>query len=445
MNAPSFWRAAAAGSVLLGVGLGFLAPPTSAGGPSHKKFTECVSVDGGGCSATLAPALTPGATLTLAFTITNASTGPTQYFGSWQMTVPDHFAVLSVAYTAAPENFAAPVYDPAAGTITGLSSGPTGSGIGNDGFLVVAVTVTVPSTAPCDTTWATVVKQSNNFSSSSGNDFVGVGASTPVAGGMHLVWTDPSDVQYDKAMSPAPQVTARDACDNVVTNFTGSTAIVNLTDADTILATGSSATAVDGVATFTNLTFSDYGVTDTLTASASGFTPARSNPFEIFQSLVTCDDITKPCSVNNLHDPDGTTFVTITADPGPEAVLTTTIKGDPDEILGTCGQPAGSSEPSTGKVVTFNVADRTKTVKMTVPKAQVLVDPNNGTPFMDICLDVPSGSEFVDKFGQTTTTGFLPDCSTLRTSTCVSDRRRHAGDEVITFVLPAGDPRSSVY
>ncbi|HET6908079.1 MAG TPA: hypothetical protein VFH54_01980 [Mycobacteriales bacterium] len=236
-----------------------------------------------------------------------------------------------------------------------------------------------------------------------------------------------------------------DPCGSVVTLASDTT--VSLTDSAGVLnAAGSSVTVNAGnPATFTfgNVTFSAFGINDdTLTASSAPLTPTTSNPFDIVQKLVPCP-AGQTCTTGNIQDTptNPTTIVNITAFAGAKDVLTATLKGKPGGDL----FPNCTAEPFYGSVVTFNVTTRGKTVTMTLPKAYVNLISNNGTPFMDICLALDTGT-FVDKFGNTVTNGFLANCSAtvpVNTPPCINSRGKNAANEVITFTLPAGDPHTA--
>lgn len=406
------------------------ADPVQAAAPG-KSFHESLAVTQGGVAVT--QPLAPASAYQLRFTLTNDARSP-QAFGSGRILVPSGYVVTGAATDVS--RFSATT---SPGSVLVRNSGPTSSGIAPGSALTVIVSVTTPTVGSCRAGWPTAVKQSNDFSGT-GNDFQPADpAPTTTAGSRRLAFgTQPHLTQWDTAMAPAPTVTALDPCGSADSGYTGS---VTLTDLGQ-LATGSVATAAAGVATFSALTFNDYGITDTLTASAAGFDAVTSQAFDVVQSLVPCA-AGKTCATGTLSDHAASMLVSITAATGSSAdVLTATVKGDPS-VFGTCGQPAGPSSPPLGSVVTFNVTTRSKTVTMTLPKAYVQLIPNNGTPFMDICLDVPAAAAFVDKFGHTVTTGLLPDCTASRTTVCIASRGKNAGNEVITVLLPPGDPRGS--
>lgn len=423
-------RTTMATSLLVALGVAWV-PGAQAAAPK-KVFHESLAIATTGGTA-VTGALAAGTAYDFSFTLTNDAHSP-QAFGSAKVDVPTGFTLGAMSTSVA--NFHAAN---AGGDVLVTSTGPTGAGIAPGSSVTITVRVTTPVDGSCLSTWATFVKQSNDFSGT-GNDFLPADpAPTTTAGSNSLTITrQPTNTQWNVAMDPGPIFAVVDPCGHPASSFTGD---VTVTDGLGLLATGGTVAAVAGAATFSNLTFSDYGVTDTLTASVPGFTSVTTDPFDIVQSLVPCA-AGKTCTSGTLGDTGGTTLVSITANAGPSADhLATTLKG-----LNTTGRfPAcdASGEPALGSVVTFTVTTRSKTVTMTLPKAYVNQVPNNGTPFMDICLDVPAGSEFVDKFGHLTTTGLLPDCSTTVVVSCISSRRKNAGNEVVTFKLPPGDPHSS--
>jgi len=423
-------RTAIAACALLTLG-GATIPGAQAAAPK-KVFHETLSITTTSGDA-VTGALAAGTAYDFAFALTNDAHSP-QAFGSAKVVVPLGFTLGAMSTSVSTFHATAVL-----GNIVVTSTGPTGSGIAPGSTLTVTVRVTTPANGSCAVSWTTFVKQSNDFSGT-GNDFQPADAapSTTVGGNSLSVSRQPTTTQWNTAMTPGPIVAVVDPCGNPVPSFTGD---ITVTDGLGLLATGGTVAAVSGAATFSNLTFSDFGVTDTLTASVTGFTPVTTDPFDIVQSLVPCD-AGKACSSGTLGDTGGTTLVSITANSGPTADhLATTLKG-----LNAAGLFPGcdaSGEPPLGAVVTFTVTTRSKTVTMTLPRVYVNQIPNNGTPFMDICLDVPVGHEFVDKFGHLTTTGLLPDCSTTVVLSCVSARKKNAGNEVVTFKLPPGDPHAS--
>ena len=418
-----------------------------------KKFSESLSVDGGAPSTavTLAP---DGAPHTFVFTITNSKTS-NQAFGSAQILVPTGFSAGSPqVVNNTPSNFHFALNAAGTGYLL-TSTGPTGSGIGPGGSISLSLSVTAPTTGVCNAPWATQVKQSNDFSGT-GNDFVGNSVTTSV-GSNHLAFTtQPTDTEFDKTMANVV-VTAEDPCNQAVGSFNGT---VTLTDlfSPTKVASGSTATASSGVATFNNITFvnNDWGYTDSFTATATGFDSATSNTFSVEQLIATCN-ANKTCGASGL-DNSGTlnTVAGVAVGSAPtQDTLKVSVAGDPNTqaFTQTCSAAQVSATVTTpifyGTVVSLVVNNRQKTVTMMLPKSYVLQQPTpNGTPFWDICLQTDAQHAFTDKFGNAgVTAGFLPDCPSVLPSPlvqpCIQARNKNAGNEIIKFVLPPGDPHAA--
>ena len=99
----------------------------------------------------------------------------------------------------------------------------------------------------------------------------------------HLAFTvQPSNTTAGQSITPAIQVSARDAFENLATQYTGSVAIALGNDPGNASLTATSpVTAVAGVATFSDVSLNKTGVGYTLLASASGLTGAESAGFNI--------------------------------------------------------------------------------------------------------------------------------------------------------------------
>jgi len=424
---------------------------------SVKKFSEGLHVGTGG-SVTNAT-LDPGSTNTLQFDITNAHAS-NQAFGSALILVPNGFTAGVPSLTPASHvlypNFQVNWSSAAHTGFLLTSTGPTGSGIPHDGTISITSSVTAPTTGVCNAVWTTQVKQSNDFSGS-GNDFVATNTVTTSVGSNHLAFTtQPVDTEFDKTMANVV-VTAEDPCNQAVGSFNGTVTLTDLFD-PTKVASGSTATAASGVATFSNITFvSDWGYTDSFTATATGFDSATSNAFSVEQVIKTCD-ANKTCSASGLNN-SGTlnTIAGIDVGSAPsQDTLKVSVAGKPDpavqDYVQTCQNTqitaTGTTPTFYGTIVSLQINNRQKTVTMTLPKSYVLLQPTpNGTPFWDICLQTDAQHPFTDKFGNAgVTAGFLPDCPTTLPSPlvqpCIQSRNKNAGNEIIRFVLPPGDPHA---
>jgi hypothetical protein len=92
----------------------------------------------------------------------------------------------------------------------------------------------------------------------------------------------PSNATAGSAISPAVQVTARDAAGNVATSFSGTITIaLGANPSGGTLSGTKTVSAMNGVATFSNLTLTKVGTGYSLTATASGLTGATSASFSV--------------------------------------------------------------------------------------------------------------------------------------------------------------------
>src|SRR5256885_1487651 len=98
----------------------------------------------------------------------------------------------------------------------------------------------------------------------------------------------PSNTLAGAAISPAVQVTALDPAGNPVTSFTGNiTVALGNNPGGSTLGGTTPVAAVNGVATFVDLSLNKTGTGYTLTASASGFTPGTTTAFDITPGTAT--------------------------------------------------------------------------------------------------------------------------------------------------------------
>src|SRR5204862_1494346 len=91
----------------------------------------------------------------------------------------------------------------------------------------------------------------------------------------------PINTPVGSAITPAVTVTARDASGNTVPSFTGATSLALGNAGGATLSGNGPVNAVNGVATFANLTIDKVGTGYTLTATSSTLTQATSNSFNI--------------------------------------------------------------------------------------------------------------------------------------------------------------------
>ena len=105
---------------------------------------------------------------------------------------------------------------------------------------------------------------------------------TPAAASMLAFTGQPSNTTAGATISPAVQVTARDAFGNTATGFTGTvTVAIGTNPGGGTLSGTTSVGAVNGVATFANLSINKAGSGYTLQATAASLTGATSASFNI--------------------------------------------------------------------------------------------------------------------------------------------------------------------
>src|SRR5437870_11392370 len=111
---------------------------------------------------------------------------------------------------------------------------------------------------------------------------------TPGTANQLAFTVQPTNTLAGATMSPAVRLPALDPAENPVPSFTGSVTVAlgNNSGGSTLSGTTTVA-AVNGVATFVDLSLNKAGTGYTLTASASGFAPVTSTPFDIIPGTAT--------------------------------------------------------------------------------------------------------------------------------------------------------------
>src|SRR5207302_1540546 len=126
----------------------------------------------------------------------------------------------------------------------------------------------------------------------SGGALVATSAAFDVAPGAatQLEFTvEPTTTTAGTALAPALQVRALDAAENLVPTFTGNVTVAfgGTSGEGSTLGGTTTVAALNGVATFGDLTVNQTGTGYTLTASASGFAPVTSAAFDITPGTAT--------------------------------------------------------------------------------------------------------------------------------------------------------------
>ena len=137
----------------------------------------------------------------------------------------------------------------------------------------------------------------------------------PAPTATHLTFiVQPSNTAAGSAMSPAPQVSAVDSTGAVVAGFGGTISLaIGTNPAGGTLSGATSATAANGVATFSGMSIEKAGSGYTLVASASGLTGASSSSFNVTAvnqppvAAFTSSCTALACTFTSTSsDPDGT-------------------------------------------------------------------------------------------------------------------------------------------
>ena len=238
---------------------------------------------------------------------------------------------------------------------------------------------------------------------------------------------------------PPVQVGVYDGANNLKTGgspVTISMAIDANPGGGTLSGTADVATSA-GIATFADLSIDQPGDGYTLAASASGLGSTTSDTFNIAGLVQACEpDV--DCTGTLTEGNTGAT-VNALADPS-SPVLTMSLT------------PGGSTVPTTRSsraTLTFNVtSSRTKEITMSFDTGlgEYYVHPDD----YQVCFE--SDTPFLDRNGDTTTLGLLPDCEIDYPSfvyvppvpPCVEDRNVDGSFVYLTFLAPAGDPKGRV-
>lgn len=269
------------------------------------------------------------------------------------------------------------------------------------------------------------------------------------AGPAALAWGNPGTLtfavqpttptQVGTAMTPAVTVDVTNAAGNPVT-CTQCVTLTYVAGTNKLGApepTGNVADAVNGVASFPNLTFTAVGFGFELQASAGKAVSSPSQPFDIVTEIVPCHS-DQACQSETVNS-QGTSGFAVVSQGATSDVLTATGGGFPS-----------LSCTVVGGVLTFTVNDRSKTITMMLSKALVKEEPGPGAAHFNVCWGSPMSFTTINGMPSTFNSannefeGLLPDCLTGGPSPCVISRNKtNAGVEVIVVSAPPGDPRIS--
>lgn len=250
----------------------------------------------------------------------------------------------------------------------------------------------------------------------------------------------PTTTQVQTEMSPAVVVDVEDSMGHLITSFNGPVTLNYAPGTNVLNApppTGNTVVAVNGVATFSDLTFSAAGFGFKLQASIWGAASSPSQPFNIVTQLVHCQP-GQVCQTETVSSA------------GTSGSAMASAASTSDVLTGTGGGFPSLSCTTIGGVVSFTVTNRSKVITMMLAKSLVQQAPNPGAAHFNICWGSPT--PFITKDGTTSVfnpvngefEGLLPGCWAGGPSPCITSRHKtKAGAEVITISAPSGDPHIS--
>jgi hypothetical protein len=248
----------------------------------------------------------------------------------------------------------------------------------------------------------------------------------------------PSVVQRGVAMDPAVVVMVEKAANGHLVDYDGAVTLAYSTNLNGAAAPAEiTELASGGVATFSNLVFTDVGFGFQLTASVTDpsgttVTSAPSAPFDVVDQLVRCPE-NQGCSTDSVTS--GLTYGSSVADAAATAGILTATSGG----LGAGGGGALTCT-SRGGVVTFN-SDRSQTITVNVSNAGV-----SGRGKIEVCAGAnypfvtADGSEATYQPANADYEGVLPACPPTGAVLCVRYTNRSTKIDTAVIFAPAGDP-----
>ena len=347
------------------------------------------------------------------FTLRNDATNTT--LGSANVTVPAGFSAVEVApraMTSMGKTWTSVLTN---GVIE-LRASTTKSALVPSEFLTVTITG-VAGCAGSPYEWLTQVKQSNSFAGIPGNDFSGVSPSVSVIGPLatFAFATITSPKVVDETFNAT--VTAKDACGNPATFYTGSPALTgNLAEAGSkVPSYGTlSFAGANGVAT-APVTAAKAQVGAKLTV-ADGSVAVDSNDFAVVSTV--CSSNSGPCTAS---DPDGTTVTAPTPPSGGTTALS--LINAPGQTF-TCGETTYANVGS--RVVVDPVYPPGETAPIQIAIEWSLVNATSGSRV--ICM-TKDGRTFV-----------VPKCGRTPVVPCELSRSRSGDILRATFLIAPADP-----
>jgi large repetitive protein len=310
--------------------------------------------------------------------------------------------------------------------------------------LAMPVTVAVPAGAGTVSLGDTATVSSPDGNPSSATD-TQTYLPAPTATVLSFV-TQPVNAQVNTAMTNADStqthiqvaadVTAGGAVDPTYTGTVTLAFSNNPSNAKFVVGGSPTATltaqAVNGVADFSPIIVNAVGFGDTLTATATGLTPAVSSAFDVNSAQTVCQS-GKTCTTTTTNTTTGESLTVTGAAGTGTAVITASIGGNVAPI-----HPCTTSSTA---IVTVN-GNRQKTLKLTFPTPKI--------PVVTFCWGQPT--QFLNVLYQKVTyfstanqeyEGLLPACLPKFTGPCVSGLTITKATETVTIQSGSADPHAS--
>jgi hypothetical protein len=201
------------------------------------------------------------------------------------------------------------------------------------------------------------------------------------------------------------------------------------------------ATAVNGLATFSDLSIDLEGTSYALRASSSGLGSATSSTFRIDETATVCTEDVN-CNAT-LENADASLDVTAQSNGGQGDAGVLTINRTQGAALDCAGYDELLDRDFTVDFVpNAGSVGRAKTVALTISRDAMKDSTDNGVAHLEMCFGAPfmftvkPGTPPLQNPAPGLFVGLLPDCGT---PPCVSKRKGQGGAGIIVAKAPGGD------
>jgi hypothetical protein len=378
----------------------------------------------------------PGGTGDATYSFTNTSQNCTSVsIGSIQISFPSGWTVNS-----ATPGTGWTVVGGSPGNQAWLAASSGTAKIANGASRSFTIDVTAPPTASCGlNTVGTRAWVATDFTSS---EFNSVNTTINVSCAALAFTAQPATTVKLQAITSAPGNPSGDPVAVQATSDTGDVegVLVTLTLGTSPSGgalsptTVTSTTNASGIATFTGMSINKSDEGYTLVATATGFSSATSDAFDVVDTYVDCGG--SPCSGGATG---GGTTGDIQANTNPKYLTVSILSPG----LIDC---AGYTE-ITGTVSwkTDDQGNQIGTITADSSLVKKLRPPDQGAAHFQVCFSPDPGKSFVDRAGNTVTSGqagLLKDCTSSSDTNCVFFRNKTgAGSAVVRFRVADGKGR----